>query len=148
MVCSLDEPFPIKPETADYEVLRVLVTDYEAGATPAEIAANTELSTSRAAESLGALSTSALINQEDGVYYVNPYQADRLKRRLESVDAVEQLFDSTPDDDVYAEPGWDDQVSSIGMEDDSDTVDSRSSRTVEEDAEGLVAEIEEQNSTG
>jgi len=147
MVRSLDEPFPIKPETADYEVLRVLVTDYEDGATPAEIAANTELSTSRAAESLGALSKSALINHENGVYYVNPDQADRLKRRLESVDAVEHLFESTPDD-VYGEPGWDDQVPSISMEDDSDTVDSRASRTVEEDAEGLVAEIEEQNSTG
>jgi hypothetical protein len=146
MVRSLDEPFPIKPETADYEVLRVLVTDYEDGATPAEIAANTELSTSRAAESLGALSKSALINHENGVYYVNPDQADRLKRRLESVDAVEQLFDSTPDD-VYGEPGWDDQVSSISMEDDSDTVESRASRTTEEDAEVLVAEIEEENST-
>lgn len=147
MVRSLDEPFPIKPETVDYEVLRVLVTDYKDGATPAEIAANTELSTSRAAELLGALSKSALINHKNGVYYANPDQADRLKRRLESVDAVEHLFDSTPDD-VYGESGWEDQVSSISMEDDSDTVDSGASRTTEEDAEGLVAEIEEQNSTG
>lgn len=147
MVRSLDEPFPIKPETADYEVLRVLVTDYKDGATPAEIAANTELSTSRAVETLRVLSKSALINHENGVYYINPDQADLLKRRLESVDAVEQLFESTPDDDVCADPGWEDQVSSISLEEDSDTFDSGASRTTEEDAEVLVAEIEEENST-
>jgi len=98
MVGSLDELFPVKPGTTEYEVLRVLVTHREEELTPTEIVAETGLSTARAAETLGRLSKAEIINQENGVYYIESRQAERMKQRLESVDAVVQLFESAPDD--------------------------------------------------
>ncbi|MDL0129132.1 MarR family transcriptional regulator [Halobacterium salinarum] len=104
MVSSLDEPFPVKPETTEYEVLRVLVTHHEEKLTPTEIAAETALSTAQAAETLGQLAKAEIINQENGVYYIDSGQAERMKQRLESVDAAVELFESAPDD-AYARAG-------------------------------------------
>jgi len=147
MVRSLDEPFPIKPETTKYEVLRVLVTHPEEELTPTEIAAETDLSTARTAETLGQLSKAEIINQENGVYYIDSRQAERMKQRLESVDAAVKLFESTPND-AYPEAGWEKQVPSLSREEEPERVDLGASRTAEEEAEGLIEEVEEEISSG
>ena len=147
MVRSLDEPFLVKPETGEYEVLCVLVANQKDGTTSDEIVAKTELSTSRAVETLGLLSKSEIVYQEDGVYYIGSEQAERLKRRLKSVDAAVQLFESTPDD-AYAEEGWRDQVASINLKAEPETVGTAASRTAEEEAGVLIEEVEEEISSG
>lgn len=146
MVGSLDEPFPFKPETTEYEVLRVLVTHREEELTPPEIAAETGLSTARTAETLGQLSKAEIVNQENGDYYIDSRQAARMKQRLESVDAVVQLFESAPDD-AYARAGWEEQVPSLSREEEPERVNSQS-ETAEEAAETLIEELEEELASG
>lgn len=47
-----DEPFPVKPESAEYEALSFLVIHHEYGFTPQEIAARTALNKTTASNTM------------------------------------------------------------------------------------------------
>lgn len=137
-----DEPFPVKPETNEYEALSFLVAHREYGFTPTEIATQTDISKSSASKTMTRLFKKGLVERAQGAYYVDPDRAERLKQRLESLDSVVQLFKSAPTDDAYAEKGWENKVPSINPNEESETDESRE-QTVEDEAEGIIAELEE-----
>ena len=110
---TADEPFPVKPESNEYKALSFLVTHYEYGFTPREIAARTALDKTTAVNALARLFENELINRADDVYYIEPHQVEELKHRLESLDSAVRLFEATPNDDSYAEEGWEQEVPSI-----------------------------------
>jgi len=138
-----DEPFPIKPDTNEYEALSFLVAQREYGFTPAEIADHTDISESSTSKTMARLFEKGLVERSDGAYYVEPDRADTLKQRLESLDSAVELFESAPNDDAYAEDGWEDDVPSIDPDDSSTTSTEDDSATVEDRAEALVTDLED-----
>ena len=137
-----DEPFPVKPETNEYEALRFLLYHREYGFTPSEIADQTDISKSSASKTMTRLFEKGLVERSQGAYYVDPDRAERLKQRLESLDSVVQLFESAPTDDAYAEEGWEDKVPSIDPSERSVT-DETQEPTAEDEAGEIIAELEE-----
>lgn len=115
IVMSDDGPFPVKPDTNEYEVLSFLVANHKYGFSPAQVADNTDISKMSASETMTYFFEKDLIEQVDGTYYVDPDCVDKLKRRLNSLDSVVQLFRSVSDD-AYAEDGWEDELPSIDLE--------------------------------
>jgi len=107
------EPFPIKPDTNEHEALSFLLSNREYGFTPTEIADRTTISEASASKTMTRLFDKGLVARSQGVYYADPDRADDLKRRLDSLDAAVRLHETTPDDDAYTEPGWEENVSSI-----------------------------------
>ncbi|WP_049923894.1 MarR family transcriptional regulator [Halopiger djelfimassiliensis] len=108
-----EDPFPVKPDTNKYQALSFLVTHREYGFTPDVIAEQTEISESSASNTMERLFEKELVERSDSAYYVDPDRADKLKRRLESLDSAVQLFESAPSDDAYAKEGWEDELPSI-----------------------------------
>lgn len=142
------EPFPVKPETNEYKALSFLVGHREYGFTPKEIADRTTVSEASVSKTMARLFEKGLVERTRGMYYVDPDRAEDLKRRLDSIDAAARLHEITPDDDVYAETGWEEEVSSIdpgrgrrfgGTDDESDTASEAEelvTRLADEDPEG------------
>ncbi|CDK40382.1 helix-turn-helix domain-containing protein [Halorubrum sp. AJ67] len=110
---TADEPFPVKPESNEYKALSFLVTHYEYGFTPREIVARTALDKTTASNVMARLFETGLVKRVDDVYHIEPRQVDELKYRLESLDSAVRLFEATPNDDSYAEEGWEQEVPSI-----------------------------------
>ena len=110
---TADEPFPVKPESNECKALTFLVTHHEYGFTPREIAAQTALNKTAAVNALARLFENELIDRADDVYYIEPHQVDKLKHRLDSLDSAVRLFEAAPNDDSYAEEGWEQEVPSI-----------------------------------
>jgi len=137
-----DEPFPVKPETNEYEALRFLLSHREYGFTPSEIADQTDISKSSASKTMTRLFEKGLVERSQGAYYVDPDRAEKLKQRLESLDSVVQLFESAPTDDAYAEEGWEEKVPSIDPNGRSGT-DETHEPTSEDEAGEIIAELEE-----
>jgi len=140
-----DEPFPVKPDTNEYEALSFLVANHQYGFTPAEIADHTDINNSSASKTMARLFKKGLIKRSDGVYYIDPERADTLCQRLESVDAAVQLFESTPDDDAYAEVGWEKKLPSINPEDESTPTETGDPTTVDAEAEDLITDLKSDN---
>ena len=138
-----DEPFPVKPETNEYEALSFLVAHREYGFTPSEIAAHTEINESSASKTMARLFEKGLLERADGAYYAPPDRADKLKQRLKSLDSASQLFESVPNDDVYAEDGWEDELSSIDPDEEAETTDEGASTPAEDQAADLIADLED-----
>lgn len=138
-----DEPFPVKPETNEYEALSFLVAHREYGFTPSEIADHTEINESSASKTMARLFEKGLVERAEGAYYVDPDRADKLKQRLKSLDSASQLFESVPNDDVYAEEGWEDEMASIDPDEEADTTDGGDSTPAEDQATDLIADIED-----
>lgn len=138
-----DEPFPIKPDTNEYEALSFLIAHREYGFTPIEIADHTEINESSASKTMARLFEKGLVERAEGVYYAAPDRADKLKQRLESLDSAIQLFESGPNDDVYAEEGWEDEMGSIDPEEEAETTNERDSIPAEDQAANLIADLEE-----
>jgi len=136
-----DEPFPIKPDTNEYEALSFLVANHQYGFTPGEIAEHTDITKSSASKTMTRLFKKGLIKRSDGVYYVDPERADRLKQRLKSLDATVQLFESAPTDDAYAEEGWEEDLPSINPEDESAPAETQDSTAIDAEAENLVSDL-------
>lgn len=107
------DPFLVTPETDEYDALGFLVRNRGVRYSPFEIASRTDISEANASKTLTHLSEEELVEHDKGTYYVDPDRAEHLKNRLESVDAAVRLFEAAPDDDAYAEPGWEDHVPSI-----------------------------------
>ncbi|MFD1635407.1 MarR family transcriptional regulator (plasmid) [Haloplanus ruber] len=126
------EPFPVKPDTNEYEALRFLVANREYGFTPSEIADKTDISDSSITKTMTRLFEKDLVARSAGVYYVPPEGADTIKQRLESLDATVQLFESTPDDDAYSKDGWEDEVPSLEASEQESTSSSESGKSVED----------------
>jgi len=143
-----DEPFPVKPDTNEYEALSFLVAHREYGFTPAEIADHTDISESSASKTMARLFEKGLVERSEGAYYVDPDRADTLKQRLTSLDSAVELFESAPSDDAYAEQGWEDQVPSIDTDDSSTTSTEGSTATAEDQAEELITELEDERDQG
>lgn len=137
------EPFPVKPDTNEYDALRFLVANREYGFTPSEIADKTGVSNSSIAKTMTRLFEKDLVKRSDGVYYVPPEDADEIKQRLESLDSAVQLFESTPDDDAYGEEGWEDDMPSLETSEQADAPSSESSKPAEEQADDIIADIED-----
>jgi DNA-binding MarR family transcriptional regulator len=139
-----DEPFPVKPDTNEYEALSFLVAHREYGFTPAEIADHTDISESSASKTMARLFEKGLVERSAGAYYVDPERADTLKQRLTSLDSAVKLFNSAPSDDAYAEAGWEDEMPSIDPDNGSITSTEGGTATAEDQAEDLIAELEEE----
>ncbi|MCD2202682.1 helix-turn-helix domain-containing protein [Halobacterium sp. KA-6] len=108
--------FPVKPDTNEYQALSFLIVRRKQRFTPRMIAEHTDICESNVSETVERLFENDLVERSEGAYYVDP-RADKLKQRLESLDAVVQLFDSVPTDDAYGEEGWEDEVPSIETND-------------------------------
>lgn len=106
------EPFPVKPDSNEYEALSFLVRNRDYGFTPAEIAERTDVKRASAAKTVARLFEKGLVERADGSYFVDPDNAEEVKRRLDSLDAAVRIHDTAPDD-AYAQSGWEDDVSSL-----------------------------------
>ena len=115
-----NDPFPVKPETNEYEALSFLVRNREFGFTPSEIAERTTIPEASASKTMVRLFEKGLVKRSQGAYFVDPAEADELKDRLNSIDAAARLHQSTSNDDVYGEAGWEDKISSIDPNQDQD----------------------------
>ena len=138
-----DEPFPVKPETNEYEALSFLVAHREYGFPPSEIAAHTEINESSASKTMARLFEKGLVERADGAYYLPPDRVDELKQRLKSLDSASQLFESVPNDDIYAEDGWEDELSSIDPDEEAETTDEADSTPAADQAADLIADLED-----
>ena len=141
-----DDPFPVKPDTNEYEALSFLVAHNEYGFTPREIADHTDINDSSASKTMARLFEKGLVERSDGAYYAAPDRVDTLKQRLKSLDSAIQLFESTPNDDIYAEEGWEDEMPSIDPDKEADTADEGDTTSVEEQAADLITDLEESHS--
>lgn len=142
---TIVDSFPIEPDTDEYEALSFLVANHKYGFTPGEVATHTTINPSNASETMARLFEWDLIRRTDGVYYIEPDRADTLKQRLESLDAVVQLFESTPDNDAYAEEGWEEKLPSIDPEDES-AAETRDPTAVDAEVEDLISDLENDTS--
>lgn len=106
-------PFPVKPQTDEYKVLSLLVQNRDYAFTSTEIAHEAEINKSSVSETLSHLLEKELIERTEDIYYLMPERADVLKQRLDSVDAAARLFEAAPEDDAYAEDGWENSLPSI-----------------------------------
>lgn len=136
------ERFPVKPDTNDYEALSFLVANHTYGFTPAEIADNTGLTKSSASKTMARLFDKDLVERSDSVYYVDPERADTLRQRLESLDAGVQLVEPTPTDDVYAEEGWEEELPSLNLGDESGSAETHDPIAVDAEDEDLILDLE------
>lgn len=137
-----DEPFPVKPDTNEYEALSFLVAHREYGFTPSEIADHTDIDGASASKTMVRLFEKGLVERSEGAYYAPPDRVDTLKQRLESLDSASQLFESVPNDDVYAEEGWEDEVPSIDPEQEAATPHEGDSTSTENQAADLIEDLE------
>ena len=137
-----DEPFPVKPDTNEYEALSFLVAHREYGFTPSEIADHTDIDGASASKTMVRLFEKGLVERSEGAYYAPPDRVDTLKQRLESLDSASQLFASVPNGDVYAEEGWEDEVPSIDPEQETATPDGSDSASTENQAADLIEDLE------
>lgn len=138
-----DEPFPVKPDTNEYKALSFLVAHREYGFTPSEIADHTDVNQSSVSKTMARLFEKELVERSEGAYYAPPSSADKLKKRLKSLDSASQLFESSPQDDIYAEKGWEDEMPSIDPDEEADTTDEADPTRVEDQAVDLIADIED-----
>lgn len=115
-----NDPFPVKPGTNEYAALSFLVSHRDYGFRPTEISDHTDLSKASASKTMARLFEKGLVERSEGVYYVAPERATNLERRLNSIDAAERLFEATPEDDAYAQEGWEDDLPSLDPERDSE----------------------------
>lgn len=137
-----DEPFPVKPDTNEYEALSFLVAHREYGFTPSEIADHTDIDGASVSKTMVRLFEKGLVERSDGAYYAPPDRVDTLKQRLESLDSATQLFESVPNDDAYAEEGWEDEVPSIDPEQEAATPNGGDSTSTENQAADLIEDLE------
>jgi len=105
-------PFPVLPETDEYEVLSFLVRNQGERFTPSEIVVHADVSEASASETLHGLLEKNLVEHDQGDYYVSSDRAEDIKSRLESVDAAERLHETAPDDDIYAVTDWEEELNS------------------------------------
>jgi hypothetical protein len=82
-----------------------------------------------------------IITEEDGVYYIKSEQAERVKQRLKSVDAVVELFEAASDDDSYSKPGWTEDIPSINHEEAPTENVAHASKSAEATATKLIEEL-------
>ncbi|MDL0139425.1 helix-turn-helix domain-containing protein [Halobacterium salinarum] len=136
-----NDPFPVKPDTNEYEVLSFLVAHHKYGFTPSEIAARTDLSEASASKAMARLFEDGLVERAETIYYIDPHRANELKQRLVSLDSAVQRFEKAPDD-AYAKQGWEQEVPSIDRGERTEST-SEHSKTAEERVEALIADIED-----
>ena len=105
-------PFPALPDTDEHTILSFLVRNSGERFTLRNIAEQTSVREEDISETIESLLEHQLICHSENTYYVDPERATELKHRLESIDAVVQLFENAPDDD-YSEEGWEDRLESI-----------------------------------
>ena len=104
--------FPVVPETDEYTALSFLVRYSGERFTSCEIVEQAGVSEGNMSETMENLIEHQLVCRSEDTYYVDSERATELKHRLESIDAVVQLFENAPDDD-YSEEGWEDRLESI-----------------------------------
>ncbi|WP_128906794.1 helix-turn-helix domain-containing protein [Halorubrum amylolyticum] len=107
--------FPVTPGSNEYTTLSFLVARCGTRFSPDEITANTGISATEVSNAVAQLVEWGLVQQAATDYYVDPAQAEEIRPRLRSLDAVVQLFETAPTDDAYAEPGWTDEVPSLSV---------------------------------
>lgn len=110
---SDDDSFPVNPDTDEYEALDFLVRHHECGFVQSEIADRTNIIESRVAKTMTRLIEKGFVKRSNRTYCVDPDQVDVLRERLKSINSVVQLFEGVPDDDAYAEEGWEDELPNI-----------------------------------
>lgn len=139
-------PFPVKPQTDEYEVCSLLVRNRGYAFTSAEIADETGISESDVSDVLSQLLDEDMVKRTEDIYYLTPEQADVLKQRLESVDAAVRLFEAAPEDDAYAEAGWEDNLPSIDPNQDASEQDQAAPqpRDTREEAASLIDRLSEE----
>jgi len=146
MVVPVDEltnndPYPVKPDTTEYEVLSFLVANHKYGFTPSEVAARTDLSKTSASKAMARLFEDRLVERTETIYYIDPHRADELKQRLASLDSAARIFEKAPDD-AYANQGWEQEVPSLDRDESTEPT-SEHSKTTEERAQAIIEDIED-----
>ena len=136
-----NDPFPVKPETNEYEALSFLVRNREYGFTPSEIAERTTVPEASVSKTVVRLFDKGLVTRSQGAYFVDPADVDELKNRLDSIDAAARLHQYAPSDDVYAEPGWENEISSIDPDQDRQSGKTTSETGTSTEAADLVNRI-------
>jgi len=136
-----NNPYPVKPDTNEYEALSFLVANHKYGFTPSELAARTDLSKTSAAKAMARLFEDRLIERAETTYYIDPHRADELKQRLASLDSAARLFEKAPDD-AYAKQGWEHEVPSLDRDESTEPT-SDHSKTAEERAQAIIEDIED-----
>lgn len=129
------DPFPVRPGTNEYTALSFLVSHREYGFRPSEIGERTDISKTSASKTMARLFEKGLVERSEGVYYVAPERATDLERRLNSIDAAERLFEAAPEDDAYAQEGWEDDLPSLDPDRDSEQTETDD---IEETADTLI----------
>ncbi|MDB2274331.1 MarR family transcriptional regulator [Halorubrum ezzemoulense] len=110
---SNDTRFPVLPDTDEHTVLSFLVRNGGERFAPHKIVEQTSVSELNISAILENLFEYQLICCSEDTYYVNPEGRMELKHRLESIDAAVRIHDTAPENDSYAEDGWEDQLGSI-----------------------------------
>lgn len=136
------DSFPIKPESNEYDALSFLVAHHKYGFSISEITARTDLSKANTPKTMTRLSEKGLVERSENVYYIDPRRVNEVKQRLDSLDSVIQLFESTPTDDSYAEEGWEEELPSIDPDKRTEVL-QEDFETAEGRAEDLVEDIED-----
>jgi len=145
MVVPVDDltnnnPYPVKPDTTEYEVLSFLVAHHKYGFTPSELAARTDLSETSASKAMARLFEDGLVERAETIYYIHPHRADELKQRLASLESAARLFETAPDD-ACAKQGWEQEVPSFDWDESTEPT-SEHSKTAEERAEAIIEDLE------
>ncbi|MDV7350977.1 MarR family transcriptional regulator [Halorubrum distributum] len=107
--------FPVTPGSSEYTTLGFLVARCGRRFSPDEIAAHTDISATKVSNAVAQLVEWGLVQQAATDFYVDSDQAEEIRQRLRSLDAVVQLFETAPTDDAYAESGWTDEVPSLSV---------------------------------
>jgi len=106
------------PGTDTYAILRFLCAHRKSTVTPAAIADGTECPESKVVTALSRLEAIGAIERVTDGVQIHTDAAETLARRLRSLDAVTQLFDTAPDD-CYATEDWESQIGSIDCVDEN-----------------------------
>jgi len=136
-----NNPYPVKPDTNEYEVLSFLVANHKYGFTPSEVAARTDLSETSASKAMARLFEDGLVERAETIYYIDPHRADELKQRLAALESAARLFETAPDD-AYAKQGWEQEVPSLDRDESTEPA-SEHSKTAEERAQAIIEDIED-----
>jgi len=137
-----DDPFPVKPNSKEYEALSLLVAHYEYGFPLHDIANRIALSKASTSKAMTRLLENDLVERTENFYYIDPRRINELAQRLKSIDSVVQFFESTPNDDIYAKEGWEQELSKIDPEVGADTP-MEDPTTAEARSEALIIDIED-----
>jgi len=111
-----DDSYIVQPGTDEYDVISFLVHNRRYRFTLSELASALHINEERISEIVSHFLETGIVERVQERYYVDIESAKDLQQRLESIDAAERLHNTAPDDDAYAEQGWENELPSLYSE--------------------------------